>query len=74
MDKICSYLTPSYDDYFCVARLFVSGTSAFLELDDGNDHVFVKQQIGYTDFPLNGIKLYCSFDGINWVIMLTSEY
>jgi hypothetical protein len=74
MDAIASYLTPSYDDHFAVARLVVDGSSAVLSLDDGNDNVFATQAIEYTDFPLSEIKLYCSFDGNHWVIMLTSEY
>jgi len=74
MDAIASYLTPSYDDHFAVARLVVNGSSAVLSLDDGNDHVFATQAIEYTDFPLSEIKLYCSFNGTHWVIMLTSEY
>ena len=73
-DAIASHLTRSYDDYFAVARLVVKDSSAVLTLDDGNDTVFATQHIAYTDFPLNEIKLYCSFDGEHWVIMLTSEY
>lgn len=73
-DAIASHLTRSYDDYFAVARLVVKDSSAVLTLDDGNDNVFASQAIEYTDFPLNEIKLYCSFDGEHWVIMLTSEY
>ena len=45
MDAIASYLTPSYDDYFAVARLVVDGSSAVLSLDDGNDNVFATQAI-----------------------------
>lgn len=74
MDAIASHLPPSYQDYFAVARLVVNGSSAVLSLDDGNDNVFATQAIEYTDFPLSEIKLYCSFDGTHWVIMLTSEY
>jgi hypothetical protein len=74
MDAIASHLTRSYDDYFAVARLVVKDSSAVLTLDDGNDTVFATQMFEYTDFPLNEIKLYCSFDGEHWVIMLTSEY
>lgn len=74
MDAIASHLTPSYDNYFVVARLVVNNSSAELSLDDGNDNVFATQAIEYTDFPLSEIKLYCSFDGTLWVIMLTSEY
>jgi hypothetical protein len=74
MDAIASCLTPSYDDHFAVARLVVDGSSAVLSLDDGNDNVFATQAIEYTNFPLSEIKLYCSFDGNDWVTMLTSEY
>lgn len=73
-DAIASHLTRSYDDYFAVARLVVKDSSAVLTLDDGNDNVFATQQIEYTDFPLIEMKLYCSYDGEHWVIMLTSEY
>ena len=74
MDAIASHLPKYFADYFCVARLVVNGSSAVLTLDDGNDNVYASQAIEYTDFPLNEIKLYCSFDGEYWVIMLTSEY
>lgn len=74
MTAISSHLTRSYNDYFAVARLVVKDASATLTLDDGNDNVYARQKIEYTDFPLSEIKLYCSFDGEYWVIMLTSEY
>ena len=74
MDAIASHLPKHFADYFCVARLVVNGSSAVLTIDDGNDNVYATQAIEYTDFPLNEIKLYCSFDGEYWVIMLTSEY
>jgi hypothetical protein len=74
MDAIASHLTRSHDDHFAVARLVVHDSSAVLTFDDGNDSVFAKQAIEYTDFPLSEIKLYCAFDGEHWVIMLTSEY
>ena len=46
---------------------------------DGNsDQPIVTQELGYTDFPLAEIKLYCSkaaeFGPKAWVLMLTSEY
>lgn len=74
MDAIASHLTNKINDYFCVANLTVNGSSAVLKIDDGNGNVYKTQMIKYTDFPLNEIKLYCSFDGEHWVIMLTSEY
>lgn len=74
MTAIASHLPKQYHDYFAVAKLNVNGTSAVLSLDDGNNNVFAQQSIEYTDFPLPEMKLYCSFDGEYWVIMLPSEY
>ncbi len=74
MDAIASHLPMYFNDYFCVARLTVKASSAELVIDDGNDNVYARQKIEYTDFPLSEIKLYCQFDGEHWVIMLTSEY
>jgi len=74
MDAIASHLPKYFNDYFCVARLKVKDSSAELVIDDGNDNVYARQKIEYTDFPLGEIKLYCQFDGEYWVIMLTSEY
>lgn len=74
MDAIASHVPKQFHDYFAVANLSVNGMSAVLTLDDGNGNVFARQDIEYTDFPLDQIKLYCGFDGEYWAIMLTSEY
>ena len=74
MYAIASHLHRNIGDTFCVAKLSVNDTRAVLTLDDGNGNVYAVQEIEYTDFPLNQIKLYCCFDGEHWVIMLTSEY
>ena len=74
LDAIASHLDHSYNDTFAVACLVLNESSAVITLDDGNDNVFATQHIEYTDFPLSKIKLYCSFDGLHWVIMLPSEY
>jgi hypothetical protein len=74
MDAIASHLPKYFHDHFAVANLTIDGTSAVLTLDDGNGNVFARQNIEYTDFPLDQIKLYCGFDGEHWAIMLTSEY
>jgi hypothetical protein len=74
LTAIASHLPKHFHDYFAVAELKVKVNSAKLTLDDGNGNVFARQSIEYTDFPLNEIKLYCSFDGEYWVIMLISEY
>ena len=74
MTSVASHLPKHFHDYFAVAELKVKCNSATLTLDDGNGNVFARQHIEYTDFPLSEIKLYCSFDGEYWVIMLTSEF
>jgi hypothetical protein len=50
--------------------LIVDANAAVLRCDDGNERVLIEKQIGYTDFPEPGIKLYFT-DG---VIMLPGEY
>ena len=42
--------------------------------EDGNDHELARQEIAYTDFPLEAITLYACWDTQHWVIMLPSEY
>ena len=74
MDAVASHLPKYFHDYFCMANLTVNGSSAVLKIDDGNGNVYATQDIDYTDFPLDEMKLYCCFDGEYWVIMLTSEY
>ena len=59
---------------FVVARLTVIGKTADLVLDDGNDRVIAKQAIEYTDFPLDEMCIYCSYQEKTWVLLLPSEY
>ena len=59
---------------FVVARLTVIGKTADLVLDDGNDQVIAEQEIEYTDFPLDEISIYCSYQEKTWVLLLPSEY
>lgn len=49
---------------------------AILICTDGNDHELVRQDIPFTNFPLNSISLYAALDeGLGGlVVMLTSEY
>ena len=47
---------------------------AVMIYEDGNDREHARQEIPYTDFPLDSITLYACWDGENWVIMLPSEY
>jgi hypothetical protein len=59
---------------FVVARLVVSGKTANLVLDDGNNQVICEQHIEYTDFPLDEVTIYCSYQYRYWVLLLASEY
>jgi hypothetical protein len=59
---------------FVVARLVISGKTANLVLDDGNDQVISEQPIEYTDFPLDEVTIYCSYQDRLWVLLLASEY
>ena len=42
--------------------------------DDGNGNELARQEIPYTDFPMEAVLLYACWDGEHWVIMLPSEY
>jgi hypothetical protein len=59
---------------FVVARLLVSGKTANLVLHDGNDQVICEQHIEYTEFPLDEVTIYCSYQERLWVLLLASEY
>jgi hypothetical protein len=47
---------------------------AVMIYEDGTGKEHARQEIPYTDFPLNSITLYSCWDGEHWVIMLPSEY
>lgn len=56
------------------AYLTRQGDKALFELDDGNGDILYKEDIEFTDFPLEKILLYVMPGQDNWVIMLPSEY
>lgn len=90
MDTIASYYTEDHvkAEEFQVWKLevkteidtsFISlpgstKRTAVLTCEDGNGHVVVTQEIGYTDFPLDEIKLWCIASGDHRIILLPSEY
>ncbi len=61
-------------DCFVLVRVQVSDGSALMLYEDGNGNEHARQEIPYTDFPLDNISLYACWDGEHWVIMLPSEY
>ena len=53
-----------------VYRLGNGQTKALFTADDGNDNIFYRQTIDFTDFPLDEIKLFYTND----ILLLPSEY
>ena len=75
MDAIASHLCEiGTEDWFVVVRVSVAEGRAVMVYEDGNDHEHARQEIPYTDFPLDSITLYACWDQDDWVIMLPSEY
>ena len=75
MDAIASHLCEiGTEDWFVSVRIQVTEGRAVMIYEDGNDREHARQEIPYTDFPLNSITLYACWDGEHWVIMLPSEY
>jgi len=75
MDAIASHLCEiGTEDWFVSVRVQVTEGRAVMIYEDGNDREHARQEIPYTDFPLNSITLYACWDQENWVIMLPSEY
>jgi hypothetical protein len=75
MDLIGSYQYPLLpEEPFQVWVLTAQGKKGKVVADDGNGRILVSQEIPYTDFPLEQIKLYAIYDGSYLVILLPSEY
>jgi hypothetical protein len=77
MDLIASYrLKPKVKAQpFQVWTLTVNNERGLVICTDGNDNELARQEIGYTDFPLEEIKLYCEqADEKHWVILLPGEH
>lgn len=75
MDLIASHL-PKVKDSFAVVMLQKHGDEATIVLADDNPAtvVYARQDVEYTDFPLDSLTLYAINDGAHWVILLPSEY
>ena len=75
MDAVASHLSEiGTEDWFVLVRVYVTEGRAVMVYEDGNDHELARQEISYTDFPLEAISLYACWDTQHWVIMLPSEY
>ena len=75
MDAIASHLCEiGTADWFVLVRVQVTEGRAVMIYEDGNDREHARQEIPYTDFPLDSVTLYACWDQEHWVIMLPSEY
>jgi hypothetical protein len=74
MDIIGSYQHELDKEGFQVWRLEKTGTEAVVVCDDGNGNVLAKQEIPYTNFPMNKVELYAIYSDNQLVILLPSEY
>jgi hypothetical protein len=75
MDAIASHLSEiGTEDWFVLVRVQVEQGRALMVYEDGNGTEHARQQIPYTDFPLQAVTLYACWDSEHWVIMLPSEY
>ncbi len=75
MDAIASHLCEiGTADWFVLVRVEVTEGRAVMIYEDGNGREHARQEIPYTDFPLNSITLYACWDSEHWVIMLPNEY
>jgi hypothetical protein len=75
MDAIASHLCEiGTEDWFVLVRVRVTEGRAVMIYEDGNDREHARQEIPYTDFPLDSITIYACWDQDDWVIMLPSEY
>jgi len=72
LDVIASYLPKAKDKDFvlCKLKLNKNGGAKFTMQEDSGITAFVTQEIPFTDFPLDEIKLYL----IDNVLLLPSEY
>jgi len=80
IDAIASHQSNLKNEEFQTWTLTVNDdNSAILVADDGNGNVLTQEEIPYTDFPLETIKIWVSsesFDGkrLTQILMLPSEY
>jgi len=76
MDLYASHLAsvdPNIESFTCL-KLTKRGLGAEIVVEDGNTHALTKQQIEYTDFPLENFIFYAVWSGEFWVLMLPREY
>jgi hypothetical protein len=75
IDAIVSHIKSYRDQYMAIFTLKVKSSTATLSCTGDEDTTLFTQKIGYTDFPLDEIKLFVSLgDETTRVVALMSEY
>lgn len=78
MDMIASHLSsvPAEEAFVLARYAGTPGASGLFSLTDDEpaNRTYGRQSVEYSDFPLDEIKLYAVSDGIQWVVLLPSEY
>ena len=77
MDVIWSYVISkkwANREDFLTCTLSANNSVGKVVFDDGNDNLLATQEIPYTDFPLNKIRLFIVWNGNQFVVMLPGEY
>lgn len=75
VDAISTHLDEiGNEDWFVAIKLIMTSDSAMLIYQDGNGNEHARQEIEFTDFPLEQVTLFGCWDGNHWVLMLPSEY
>ncbi len=50
------------------------GSAVLIAYADVGEEPFIRQEIPYTDFPLDHIEIWAGFDGNRWTLYLPSEH
>jgi hypothetical protein len=56
------------------SKLTVDDSSAKLSIEDGDGNELARQDIEFTDFPLESIEIWSKFERGRWHHILPSEY
>lgn len=74
MDVIASHMISHQNQPFAVAKLQQVDGKWLFTLDDGNGNIFARQEIEFSTFPLDSVRLFVETAGGVTVILLPSEH
>jgi hypothetical protein len=76
LDLFASYLSSidGNQEWLVVLKLTRNGDGALAVIEDGNGKLFGRQEIEWTDFPLDSITIDGCWSDEHWVVMLPYEY